>query len=69
MKERILEKVKVLLKEKGKEHLLEFAEEMAELAYDIVKIVVEETETKLDDAVLAAMDGVIKSYLEKIDGK
>jgi hypothetical protein len=69
MKERILERVKALLEEKGKEHLLEFAEEMAELAYDIVKIVVEETETKLDDAVLAAMDGVIKSYLEKIDGK
>lgn len=65
----IIEKVKVMLEEKGKSHLMEFAEDLAEMAWEVVKLVVEESETKLDDVVVAALDGVIVSYLEKIDGK
>lgn len=68
-KNAVLEKIKEMLKSKGKDELLEFAEDMAELGYECIKIVVNESETKMDDIVLASLDGVIKEYIDKIDGK
>ena len=58
-----------MLKEEGKAELMEFAEDLAMICYKIVVIIVEESETKLDDVVLAALDGVIKKAIDKLDGK
>ncbi len=68
-KKLIIDKVKEVLEEKGKAHLLEFAAHLAELSWDTVTVVVKETETKIDDVVVASLDGVISTYLEGIDGK
>lgn len=68
-KNEVLEKIKKMLEERGKAELKEFAEDMAEIGYECIKIVVEESETKVDDIVLASLDGVIKEYIDKIDGK
>lgn len=68
-KEQVLEQIKKMLEEKGKAELKEFAEDMAELGYEAVKIVVAASETKVDDIVLASLDGVIREYIDKIDGK
>lgn len=65
----LIEKIKVMMKEEGKGHLLEFAEDIVSMIYKIIKIVVEETETKMDDVVLAAIDGLIKDAIDKIDKK
>lgn len=68
-KKLIIDKVKEVLEEKGKAHLLEFAEDIAELAWEVVKVIVEMTENKIDDVVAASLDGVIVKFLEGIDGK
>jgi len=68
-KEELLEEVKTMLKLKGKEHLLDFAEELCELAWDVVKVVVKKTETPMDDMVVAALDSMIDGLIDKVDGK
>lgn len=68
-KEQVMGKIKAMLKEEGKEHLMEFAEDLAELGWKAAKIVVEESETKIDDLVVASIDGVVVDLLDKIDGK
>lgn len=65
----IIEKVKAMLEEKGKAHLMEFAEDLAEMSWAIVGVIVEESDTKLDDVVYASLNGVVTKFLEGIDGK
>lgn len=68
-KELLLKRIKEMLKEEGKEHLLDFAEELAELAWKMIGVIVELSDTKIDDVVYAQMDAFVKGYLDKIDGK
>ncbi len=68
-KKELIEEVKVLFKAKGKEHLMDFAEEMAELAWAIVKIIVAKTENKIDDIVVASLDSMVEAFIDKIDGE
>ncbi len=69
LKDRVISRVKEMLEAEGKQHLLEFAEEIAGLVYKILVIVVEETETKIDDVIMASLDGVIKKAIDGIDGQ
>lgn len=69
MEQDVLEQIKEMLKARGKEELLEFAEDLAELGYEALKIVVDASETKLDDLVVASLDSVIKDFIDGIDGK
>lgn len=68
-KKEIVEEIKEMLKEKGKAELMEFAEDMAELGWESVKIVVSKTENKIDDMVVASLDSMVKSYIDEIDGE
>lgn len=69
-KEKFQERVKVLLKEQGKEHLMEFAEEIAEIGWEVIKVAAECTEGfMLDDMITSSMDSTVKKLLDKIDGK
>ena len=64
------EKVKVLLKEQGKEHLMEFAEEIAGIGWDIIKVGAACTEGFIwDDMIVNTMDSTVKKLIDKIDGK
>lgn len=69
LKDRVLKRVKEMLELEGKQHLMEFAEEIASLVYKILVIVVEETETKLDDLVLTSLESMIKKAIDGIDGQ
>jgi len=68
-KDEVLVKIKEMLKEEGKEHLIEFAEDMARLGWKAAKIVVDASENKIDDLVVASIDGVVLDLIDKIDGK
>jgi hypothetical protein len=68
LKERVLVRVKEMLEAEGKQHLMEFAEEIAGVIYKVLVIIVEETETKLDDMVLSSMEDMIKKAIDGIDG-
>ena len=67
--ERALEEIKEMLKSEGKEDLVEFAEDLAGLGWESVKIFVKHSPTKIDDIVVATMDGVVTGFIDKIDGK
>lgn len=68
-KKELIEELKVMLKEEGKEHLMEFAEELAFVGIKAVKVIVEKSENKIDDVVFAALEGVLKEAADKIDGE
>ena len=68
-KEVLKEEIKAMLESKGKSELKEFAEDIAKVAYEVIKIVVKHSENKIDDVALSALDGVIVDFLDKIDGQ
>lgn len=68
-KKAMLDEMKELLKSKGKEELLETAEDTAVIGWELVKIVAKHSDNKLDDMAVAAGDSVVKELIDKIDGK
>jgi len=68
-KKLVLAEIKEMYKAEGKEHLLEFAEDIAILGWKSLKIVAKHTDNKLDDMAVAAGDAVVMDLLDKIDGK
>lgn len=68
-KKLFLEKVKEMLKAEGKEHLMEFAEEITLLAWKVIGVAIEMSDTKIDDVIYAQMDAFVKAYIDKIDGQ
>ena len=68
-KEEVIKEIKEMLESEGKAELKEFAEDLAEIGYKAVKIVVKHSETKIDDMVIQAMDDKIQEFINKIDGQ
>lgn len=69
-KEKFQEKVKVLLKDQGKEHLMEFAEEIAGIGWEVIKVGAECTEGFVwDDMIVSTADSAVKKLVDMIDGK
>lgn len=68
-KEEFEKELKELLKSRGKEELSEALEDFVELAYEALKLLVKHSDNKIDDVILATLDELIDSVIDKIDGK
>jgi len=68
-KEAFKAEVKEKLKIEGKEHLMEFAEDVAEMGWEIVKIAAKHNDITMDEAFIAMVDGAMKNLIDGIDGK
>lgn len=68
-KDEVIKEIKEMLESEGKAELKEFAEDLAEIGYKAIKIIVKHSENKIDDVVLASLDGKIQEFLDKIDGQ
>ena len=66
-------KLEQLAKDKGLEHVEGIAEVGVDFAFDVLDLIVEHTDTKVDDLVYASLKGLAESALDelvnKIDGK
>lgn len=63
MKQEVME----LAKARGAEIAEDAVKEAAHLALDIVKLLVEKSENKIDDAVMLALEGQVRDMVDKID--
>ncbi len=61
--------VEKVLEEKGKTHLLEFAEDIAEVGFEVLKAFVKATDNKYDDMILATMTNFLNDLIDGIDKK
>lgn len=68
-KEAFKKEIEEKLKSEGKEHLMEFAEDIAMMGWEVAKIAVKHTDTALDDAFVGMVDEAVKKMIDKIDGK
>lgn len=57
------------LKSQGKEHLMDFAEDVAEMGWEIIKIAAKHNDITLDDVFIGMVDGAVKKIIDGIDGK
>ena len=69
-KEVFKSEVKKILDEKGKSHLLEFAEDIAEVAWEVIKAGAKATEDfMLDDMIVTTLEPMIEKMIDAIDKK
>ena len=66
-----MKKVEELAKARGLElaekHLNEGAKDLAHFAIDLFKVLVDESENKIDDVAFAAVEGVARDMADKIE--
>jgi hypothetical protein len=66
-KENFKKEVKELLEKKGKSHLLEFVEDIAEVCFDVVKVAAKNTEDfALDDMIVATLEPMVDKMIDGI---
>ena len=65
----MVKEIKEMLELEGKAELMDFAEDLVEVGYKAIKIVIKHTDTKIDDLILAPLDGTIQKYIDGIDKK
>lgn len=67
------DEIKELAKKRGLDIVEGAAGEAAMLAIDIVKLMVEKSETQVDDMVMGAVEGIVREQalklVDKIDGE
>lgn len=63
------EELKAMLKAKGRESLLDTAEEFAEILLEALRIFVKHSENKIDDVVFATLESLLVKTIDGINKK
>jgi hypothetical protein len=69
MEKNLIEEIKEIAIAKGKPELVEFVEDIAFIAFDVVSLLVERSDSSIIKMIFNKFDDELKTLIDQIDGK